>query len=206
MKIRFFLIIVVSVLMFSCQNPKKQKSEQQKLTRDAVQLTEYSTKSGKKFIVSIDNSLGASIKYVEIKTDGFEAVNTTHIIGEIEPVEKVLLADLDKNGFEEIYLLTRSAGSGSYSNIYGVASNKDKSATPIYVLEISEKEMEKGGLFEGFMGHNKFEIEDGKLVNTFPVYLENDNNANPTGGNRKIVYRLIAGEAGWILKPVKIVQ
>ena len=54
------------------------------------------------------------------------------------------------------------------------------------------------------MGHNKFSLEDGKLVNSFPVYLENDSNANPTGGKRKILYRLIAGEAGWILKPEKI--
>ena len=72
--------------------------------------------------------------------------------------------------------------------------------------EISEKQIEKGGLFEGFMGHNKFSIEDGKLINIFPVYLEGDNNANPTGGKRKILYRLIAGEAGWILGPVRIIE
>jgi len=206
MKKLSFIFIVSVLLFFACQNPKKQKDKTFKSTKDAVQLTEYKTKTGKKFIVSIDNSLGASIKYVEIKTDGFEAVNTTHIIGEIDPVEKVFLADLDKNGYEEIYLLTRSAGSGSYGNIYGVASNKDKSATPIYVPKISKKQMEKGGLFEGFMGHNKFTVEDGKLLNKFPVYFKSDNNTNPTGGKQKIEYKLIAGEAGWILKPVKIVQ
>jgi len=119
-------------------------------------------------------------------------------------VEKVFLADLDGNGFDEIYLLTRRAGSGSYSSMYGVASNKDKSATLIYVPEISEKQMGRGGLFEGFMGHNKFSVEDGKLINTFPVYLENDSNTNPTGGKRKVLYQLILGEAGWILKPDKI--
>jgi hypothetical protein len=197
---------VFSVLIFSCQNTKKQKSEQQKLTKDAVQSTEYATKSGKNFIVSIDHSLSASIDYVQIETSNFDAVNSNHIVGEIDPVEEVIIADLDGNGFEEIYLLTRSAGSGSYGNIYGIVSNRDKSATPFYVPEISEREMEKGGLFEGFMGHNKFEIEDGKLVNSFPVYRENDSNANPTGGNRKIVYGLIAGEAGWILRPQQIIQ
>ena len=40
----------------------------------------------------------------------------------------------------------------------------------------------------------------------FPVHLENDNNTNPTGGKRKIVYGLIAGEAGWILKPQQIIN
>lgn len=204
MKIRIYIIIALSVFVFSCKSPKKQKSTQLKLTKDAVQITEYTTKSGKKFIVSIDHSLSASINYVQIKTSGFEIVNPTHIVGETDPVEEVFIADLDGNGFDEIYLLTRSAGTGSYGNIYGMASNSDKSATAIYVPDISKKQMEKGDLFEGFMGHNKFSVKDGKLVNSFPVYLENDSNANPTGGNRKIKYRLIAGEAGWILKPDKI--
>ncbi len=191
------------MLVFSCQNHKKQKNEKPKLNESTVQLTEYATKSGKKFIVSIDHSFSAGIDYVQVETSGFEAVNTTHIIGEIDPVEEVFIADLDKNRFDEIYLLTRSSGSGSYGNIYGMASNKDKSAILIYVPGISEKRIEKGGLFEGFMGHNKFSVEDGKLVNSFPVYSENDTNSNPTGGKRKILYRLIAGEAGWILKPEK---
>ncbi|MCF6357335.1 MAG: hypothetical protein L3J54_05955 [Draconibacterium sp.] len=206
MKVRIYIIIVFSVFVFSCNSSKKQKREQPKLTKDAVQTTEYTSNSGKKFIFSIDHSLGASIDYVEIKTSGFEIINTTHILGETDPVEEVFLADLDKNGYEEIYLLTRSAGSGSYSNIYGMASNKDKSATPIFVPEISEKQMEKGGLFEGFMGHNKFTFEDGKLVNKFPVYLKKDINAKSTGGSKMVEYKLIAGEAGWILKPKETVK
>lgn len=206
MKFISHLIVASSLLMFACQNPQKHKSENLKSGEPAVKSTEYETKSGKKFIVRTDHSIGASICDVQIETRDFEVVNTIHKIGMIDPVEEVILADLDKNGFEEIYLFTRSAGSGSYGNIYGVASNKDKSATLIYVPEISEKQIEKGGLFEGFMGHNKFSIEDGKLINIFPVYLEGDNNANPTGGKRKILYRLIAGEAGWILGPVRIVE
>ena len=206
MKRLSYLIVAFTLLFLACQNPQKQKSEKLKSVETGVKLTEYNTKSGKEFIVHIDHSKGASICDVQIETREFEAVDETYEFEEIYPVEKVFIADLDGNGFEEIYLITRSAGSGSYSNIYGVASNRDKSATPIYVPEISEKQMEKGGLFEGFMGHNKFSLEDGKLVNVFPVYLENDNNSNPTGGKRKILYDLIAGEAGWILKPIEIIE
>ena len=143
MKSKFYIIIAVSVLMFSFQNPKNQKSEKLKSAETVVKSTEYKTKSGKKFIVHSDNYKGASICDVQIETSGFEAVNSTHIVGEIDAVEEVFLADLDKNVFEEIYLLTRSAGSGSYGNIYGMASNRDKSATPIYVPEILQKQMEK---------------------------------------------------------------
>lgn len=203
MRIEYLILLFFVFVLFSCQNTKKQKSMELKLTKDAVQLTVYKTKLGKRFIVSIDHSLSASIDYVQIETSGFEAVNSNNIVGEIDPVEEVFIADLDKNGFDEIYILTRSAGSGSYGNIYGMASNRDKSATPIYVPGILEKQIEKEGLFEGFMGHNKFSLEDGKLVNSFPVYSENDTNSNLTGGKRKILYQLIAGEAGWILKPEK---
>ena len=34
--------------------------------------------------------------------------------------------------------------------------------------------------------------------------LEKDTNAKPTGGTRQIQYKLKAGEAGWVLKPVRI--
>ena len=206
MNIKIIVIITVSLFLFSCQNGNQQNKSKSQWTKSAVKSTEYKTKSGKKFIVHIDHSLSASISYVQVETSGFEEVNATNAIGEIDPVEEVFLADLDNNGFEELYLLTRSAGSGSYGNIYGFASNKDKSATPIYIPKFSKKQMQKGGLFEGFMGHNKFSIEDNKLINTFPVYLTTDTNANPTGGKRKIVYQLSAGEANWILKPFRIIS
>ena len=133
----------------------------------------------------------------------FTEVNTTNELGTIDPVTDVFIADLDKNGFEEIYLVTQSAGSGSYGNIYGISSNRDKSATPIYVRPVSEIQKDKGEIFEGYQGHNQFKMEDGILVNVFPKYLENENNATPGGGNAKVKYQLIPGEAGWILEAVE---
>ena len=67
-----------------------------------------------------------------------------------------------------------------------------------------EKDFQKGEPFEGYRGHNQFEIENGVLVNVFPKYNKEDNNSNPTDGESKVTYQLIAGEAGWILKPLKI--
>lgn len=201
---KIFLIIILSFLLFGCLNLQKQNNK--KLGGSTIKSTKYKTTSGKIFIVHIDHSKGASICEVQIETRGFTARNSTYKLGEIDPVKKIFLADLDNNGFEEIYLITQSAGSGSYGNIYGVASNKDKSATPVYIRPISEKQIEGGEIFEGFMGHNQFKIESGKLVNYFPVYRDGDSNANPTGGKQKIQYHLIAGEAGWILEPINAVE
>ena len=148
-----------------------------------------------------DYSLGESICMVQIETQNFENNNATYDLGNLDPVQELFLADLDQNGYEEIYIVTQSAGSGSYSNIYGISSNKDKSATPIYVRPITAKQKEPSELFEGYSGHDKFLLSEDKLFREFPVYKKNDTNSQPTGGMKKIRYKLAAGEAGWILEP-----
>ena len=54
--------------------------------------------------------------------------------------------------------------------------------------------------FAGYRGYDHFSIENNKLNRIFPVYKENDSNANATGGKRKIIYGLFPGEAAWQLK------
>lgn len=204
LKIYTTIVLVLAVLV-SC-NFKKASKLKDNVYEGKIETREFKTKSGKVFVVEIDNSMGASISTVQITTQEFTAVNAVHKIGTIDPVEFIFIADLDGNGFDEIYIVSRSAGSGSYANIYGVASNKDKSTTPIYVPEIASKQRAENGLFYGFMGHNTFTFEDGELLNIFPVYTEDDTNAKPTGGTRSVEYELIAGESGWILAPRSIVN
>jgi len=169
-------------------------------------VTTLTTQSGKIFTVKEDKSIGASQSILMVETEGFPNTRETFQFGTVDPVEKVFLADLDKNGFEELYITTRSAGSGSYSHIYGLASNQDLSATPFYFTEIPEAELEQGGKFEGYRGHNKFYLENDMLVNEFPVYLSNDVNSNPMGGIRKIHYQLVKGEASWILQAGSVIS
>lgn len=197
-------ILIVMVIVSACS--ARQNSSNNTLKSEIEQNSkEYQTKTGKVFVVLVDHSQGASICDVKITTKGFTASNLIYDLGTVDKIDTVFLADLDQNGFEELYIVSQSVGSGSYSNIYGMASNKDKSATSIYVPPISELHMEKGGFFEGFMGHNQFTVERGKLFNEYLVYLEDDSNSNPNGGKRKVLYGLIAGEAGWILNPERII-
>jgi arylsulfatase A-like enzyme len=163
----------------------------------------YVTESGKVFIVRIDKTLGASVHKVTVETREFEIVNDTYDLGEVDPVEHVFLGDLDGDGFEEIYITIRAAGSGSYGSIYGFASNRDKSVSEIYVPEPGDLP-DKGLYFQGYRGHNEFQIENGVLVNEFPVYAESDTNANATLGRRKVFYTLDHGEASRILRPAKV--
>ena len=155
----------------------------------------YRTKTGKTIIISETHPIGQSLSTIEISTKDFEH-NYQEIYPDRDPVSDVFITDLDNNGFDEIYIITTSAGSGSYGTVLGFSSNKDKSLSMINFPEIQERDEN----FKGYMGHDTFKIEDQKLVRTFPIYNKGDTNKNPTGGTRKLVYGLYPGEAMWQLK------
>ena len=154
----------------------------------------FKTRTGKTITVSETHPIAQSLSNIEITTLDFEH-NYAEVFEDRDPISKVLLADLDHNGFDEIYIITTSAGSGSYGNVLGLASNKDKSLSMIHFPEMPEG----NDNFKGYMGHDSFEIMDQKLVRTFPIYNEGDTNNIPTGGTRKLVYGLYPGEAMWQL-------
>lgn len=196
-----FQIGFISLLIFiSCV--KKTSSDNAETASSEIPESDtviLVTKSQRKFLLIESNSNGNSMSSISITTEGFVIVNNTIDFGETDPIETSFVTDLNQDGYEELYFVTRGVGSGSYSKIYGLASNKDKSTSQIYVNEDFED-----AFFEGYMGHNKYHVTNDTLSNTFPVYKSGDTNDKPTGGERTLTYELIAGEASWILKPLKI--
>jgi len=154
----------------------------------------YETNTGKTIIISKTHPTGQSLSTIEISTKDFEH-NYSEIYRDRDPISDVFVADLDGNGFDEIYIITTSVGSGSYGTVLGFASNKDKSLSMINFPEIQESDKN----FDGYMGHDTFKLENQKLVRTFPIYNKDDTNQHPTGGTRKLVYGLYPGEAMWQL-------
>jgi hypothetical protein len=112
------------------------------------------------------------------------------------------IADLDANGFPEIYIYVTSAGSGSYGNLVGFAVNKGKSVSEIYLPPVAEDPKHN----KGYMGHDEFAVVEGTFVQRFPIYKDADTNAQPTGKTRQLQYKLKAGEAGWVLRLDKAVE
>jgi len=110
-----------------------------------------------------------------------------------------MLADLDKNGFDEVYIITKATGSGSFEDILAIASNDDKTFGEINVQEMTAEDVEKNEKFAGYMGHDSIYITDSNLVREFPVYKTSDPNSNPTGSRRKIIYSLKPGKASYEL-------
>lgn len=138
-----------------------------------------------------------SLNQLTIVPEGLSGGVKETIREEIEgTVSGAEVADINGDGFPELYIYVTSAGSGSYGTLFAYASNRNRSLTPIYLPEISEEKR----VGEGYMGHDSFAVEGTRLIRTFPRYSKDDSNANSTGGTREVSYKLEAGEAGWILK------
>ena len=158
-------------------------------------IREYATRSGKSLRIEERHPVGQSLSDIAVTSTGFE-YNLSEVFNDRDPIKSVFVADLDGNGFDEFYIVTASSGSGSYGDVLGLASNRDKSLSLIYLPEVREGDES----FSGYMGHDSFSIVDNRLVRSFPVYLPADTNNNPTGGARRLSYALLAGEAGWQLQ------
>jgi len=160
-------------------------------------IHENRTNTDKVFIVK-EEKLSSSISKIIITTKGFTEVNEPIQMEETDPLFQTLVADINSDGFDELYIITQSTGSGTYGTIYGFASNNDKSITPIYIPKISEKDLK--GNIKGYMGHDSIYISNNKLLRKYPIYKEGDANCCPSGGDKSIQYILKKGESSWILE------
>jgi hypothetical protein len=152
------------------------------------------------FNISATNS--GSINKLIVGTSGLEADNL-QFKAEIDGTAyKTEIADLDSDGWPEIYIYVSSAGSGSYGSLVAYAVNNGKSMTPVYLAPVADNAAAR----DGYMGHDEFAVVENRLVQRFPIYLQGDTNAAPSGGMRQLQYRLNRGEAGWLLAIDKIVE
>jgi len=186
--------LVLFFVIYACGNPGHKKSSSHDGDKEVgEQKIKLKTSTGKSFWV-VERKKTAGLSDLLIVPKGFEHTRDTFKLKETDPLKNTFVADLNHDGFDEVYLVTISAGSGSYSSIYGFASNRDKSVTPVYVQEM-------GALGIGYQGHDSIYVTGQMLARSFPVYLQDDPNCCPSGGRKTVFYTLKAGEAGWILEP-----
>lgn len=112
------------------------------------------------------------------------------------------MADLNVDGSPEIYVYITSTGSGSYGSLVAYSANRRKSLSQIYLPPVTQDTTAS----KGYMGHDEFAVVESVLVQRFPVYRDTDTNAKPTGGMRQLQYKLVPGEAGWVLKVDRVVE
>lgn len=148
------------------------------------------------FSFAIDATNEGSINRLKITPSGLTQENKAAEI-EIEgTVSGAEVGDLDANGFPEVYVYLTSAGSGSYGSLVAYAVNNGKSMTPIYLPPITDDAKAS----KGYMGHDEFAVLENVLGRRFPIYKAGDMNTEPSGNIRQLQYKLVAGEAGWVLR------
>ncbi len=198
------LLSIISLSLLSCSNTtdsnNEDKSETEWATQEPkpatqVEVTNFGTESGKEFTV-IEKKRSASQSRITIQGTGFPNSQEIFTLRDVDPFEAGLKGDIDGDGYEELYLITRGAGSGSYASIYGYASYNDLSYGQVYLAEPAENDPN----FRGYMGHDRISVIGNRLVREFPVFNMGDAASAPSGGYRVIKYTLEKGEASYILK------
>jgi hypothetical protein len=203
-------LLVILLLTFSCKPEQGQKDSNQttnttKLEIDieeeieSVKNVVYKTATGKSIELIITKKSSGLSDFTIVALD-FANSKDSLGIKDSEPLQQVMVEDLDGNGYDELYLITTSSGSGSYGSVFGFASNQDLSLTTIYVPGITENDVQLDGPFFGYMGHDSIYSNEGEIFRKYPIYKEGDPNCCPTGGDKTLGYQLRAGEASWILE------
>lgn len=105
-----------------------------------------------------------------------------------------MMADLNKDGKQEVYVFNQSAGSGSYGQLFAFQMDGNRMDS-IILDELPTKYLDQ------YMGHDSFDLQGKYLIRVFPLYHEMDPNCCPTGGMKKLKYKLVkhSGELRLVL-------
>ena len=195
-----FYLTITLMVMIGCNEQTETQSQDNKpkdTTKSPKPTIEKETYSFQKTLpfkgLSFDiNTKGSgSLRQLVIQPKGFEETNKSFELEIDGKVTDAQVTDLNSDGFPEVLIFTQSAGSGSYGNVIAFSANGVKSMSRVYFPPANENPK----LNKGYMGHDTFLINESALIQEFPIYKEGDPNSNPTGGVRRIQYKLVNGEA-----------
>ena len=154
------------------------------------------------FAFDVSATNGGSINQLTIIPQGLTGQSDPVLVEVDGTVSGAEIDDLDGNSFPEIYIYVTSAGSGSYGSLVGYAVNQGQSLSEIYLPPVADDPVQS----IGYMGHDTFAVVEGTFVQSFPIYLQTDSNAQPSGKTRQLQYKLAPGEAGWRLDLDRVVE
>jgi len=104
------------------------------------------------------------------------------------------IADLNNDGYPEIYIYINTDDADARGSIVAYASNRNKTITPIYLPPLTDNPK----LLIGYTGHDEFSVVENSLERRFPISgLKNQS-------YHQVQYKLKAGEAGWILVKARV--
>ena len=169
--INYTLIAFIVATLFACNTDRNNLSketaqpnidsnntiDQQKEIPFKVQILK--TSNEKDIVLKISNPIGMSLVNIDIIGANFENKIPISLI-DIDPINKIELYDMDNDGFDELFIFTNAAGSGSYGEIYAFSSNKGIRLKAIDVANFK---------YDDYQGHDSFILRKNKLIRTFKV-------------------------------------
>jgi len=202
-------LFIAMLAVSGCTNETKEKAGENNANDTGgkspviVKETDSVPKSPKSESISFEvSTTGESdLGKLVVQTHGLEH-NQRFQLDREGKVTDTLITDLNADGFPELLVVIQSEGSGSYGSVIAFSVNNGKSVSQVSF----RPEQENPEMNKGYMGHDRFFIKESKLFREFPIYREGDPNANPTGGIRRIQYKMVDGEASRILAPDKIMD
>jgi hypothetical protein len=133
---------------------------------------------------------------VNVVPAGLEIDNSPFTLDADGAVTGAEVADLDADSSPEIYVYVISTDAAARGSVVAFSANKRKSISSIYLPPMAETP----ATAQGYQGHDEFAVVEGSLVRRFPIYTGEGAAASPTGRTRQLQYKLVPGEAGWLLK------
>jgi hypothetical protein len=141
------------------------------------------------------NNKSAEKNSITISVIGFSNSAQRDASFEIKGVVKgAAVDDFNNDGFPDLVIYVYSGKDASTGTVIGVASEKNESIRPIFFPDI----LDDAKLRLGYKGQDKFQLIEGTLLRSFPLYDTSDstNLLKPLNIVRNIQYRVITGENG----------
>lgn len=167
---------------------------------DLATLNELRTTTGKTWLVQQTPMLDSSLVNVVVVAVGFSDDSISIDLGEIDPVVALTTEDLDKDGYQEVYVVTQSTGPEKFGTVYGVYSEMDTSVSVITYEGPNPYMTKEGEPFYGYQGHDQFKFDKGQMTNTFMVQPEGST-SEPTA--KTITFQLVKTSSMVGLTPVR---
>ncbi|HEY6976878.1 MAG TPA: hypothetical protein VH396_11360 [Chitinophagaceae bacterium] len=106
-------------------------------------------------------------------------------------LRKILVDDLNDDGYPDLLLCVYGGANGEIGNIIGIASSGNTSLTSVQFPDIYRDPK----LRQGYEGHDEFTILVGTLQQSFPIYKSGDA-GTPIDSTRVIQYKIVNGNNG----------
>ncbi|MEO8446703.1 MAG: hypothetical protein ABI528_04365 [bacterium] len=191
------VILLLILFISSCSKDKpetviKDNSKEKMTIKKDTTVTikkELITKNGKTFTI-IESKPTISVSNYFITGTGFKNSSDTITFSLLDPMANAVLADLDNNGFEEMYIITKSTGDEAFVNVMGVVSDMDERIAEIKVQQDSTEIFNKGDNFNGYLGRDSVFFDRSHLYKIYPVFKSSDPGSGNISGKIKMIYTL----------------